>query len=65
MRHRINKVVPDIDNRLLEPNAARQAKNLRFAASINNTDQATTLVNGLAEITYTIPEGDNQVIGQK
>jgi len=69
MRHRINKVVPDIDNRLLEPDAARQAKNLRFAASINNTDQATTLVNGLAEILYPsetpLPEGDNQVIGQK
>jgi len=63
MVHRIDRILPDIDNRLIPSNAGRSSKNLRFAASVSDTDLGTTLVNGLAEIEYAIPAGDNLVTG--
>jgi hypothetical protein len=65
MIHRPNKIVADLDDRLIKPDAARSSLNLRFAASISDTDLGITLINGLAEITYAIPDGDNKCIGAK
>lgn len=65
MRHRITKIIPDVQDFLTPPDAGRSALNLRFGASISNTNLGTTLVNGMAEITYAIPVGDNLVIGVK
>lgn len=67
MVHRVQKVVPDLDDRLTPPDAARESKNMRFAASIGDTNLSMNLVNGMAQLTfnYTPPEGDNQVIGVK
>jgi hypothetical protein len=64
--HRIDRVVPDLDDNLIQPNMARSAKNLRFAASVNNTDRSGgTLVNGMSELSYALPSGDNKVIGRR
>ncbi len=67
MVHRCDRIIPDLDNRLLPPNAARAGRNLRLGASVGDTNLATTLVNGMLEIEYPIahplPAGDNLVIG--
>jgi hypothetical protein len=69
MVHRIDRVVPDLDDRLIPPNAARNSLNMRFAASIGDTNLSMSLVNGMSELEYPeenpLPAGDNQVIGVK
>jgi hypothetical protein len=65
MIHRCDKVVPDLDDRILPANAARNSLNLRMAASVNDTNLGITLVNGMSELVYAIPAGDNKCIGQK
>ena len=63
MIHRVDRILPDIDDRLIPANAGRGGSNMRLAASIANTDLAMTLVNGMAQIDYDIPAGDNLVVG--
>lgn len=65
MLHRVQKVVPDLDDRLILPDSARSSLNMRFAASIGDTNLAMTLVNGNSELIYAIPAGDNKCIGAK
>jgi hypothetical protein len=65
MVHRPDRVVSDIDDRLIGPNAARNSLNLRMAASVNDTNLGITLVNGMSELVYAIPAGDNKCIGAK
>lgn len=65
MVHRIDRIIPDLDDFLTPPNAGRSSLNMRFAASVNNTNLGNTLVNGMSELEYAIPDGDNQVIGAK
>lgn len=69
MVHRVQKVVPDLDDRLISPDSARNSLNMRFAASIGDTNLSMSLVNGMSEMEYPeenpLPVGDNQVIGVK
>ena len=47
MIHRIDRVNPDIDDRVIKPNEARAASNLRFGASVENTNlSGGILLNG-------------------
>jgi hypothetical protein len=64
MIHRIDRVNPDIDDRVIKPNEARAAKNLRFGASVENTNlSGGILLNGNEQLQYAIPVGDNLVVG--
>ena len=65
MIHRPTKINPDIDDRLIQPNEARSATNLRMAASLIDTNLGITLVNGLRQLPYGAPLGDIKVIGTK
>lgn len=67
MIHRINQIIPDLDNFLLPANAGRSSLNMRFAASTENTNLSMDLVDGMEELTfnYNIPAGNNKVVGQK
>lgn len=69
MVHRIDRITPDLDDRLILPNAGRNSLNMRFAASIGDTNLSMSLVNGMSELEYPeenpLPAGDNQVIGVK
>lgn len=64
MIHRIDSVNPDIDDRVIKPNQARAAKNLRF--SVSSTDENLSggiLVYGNTKLNFTPPAGTNKVIG--
>jgi len=63
MIHRPDRCNPDLDDRLLQPNEARAASNLRMAASIDSTNLGITTVNGMALLEYEAPSGDNQIVG--
>lgn len=64
MIHRIDRVNPDIDDRVIKPNEARAASNLRFGASVENTNlSGGILLNGNEQLQYAIPAGDNLVVG--
>jgi len=64
MIHRIDSVNPDIDDRVIKPNQARMARNLKFAVS--STDENMSggiLVGGNTKLNFTPPPGINKVIG--
>jgi len=65
MIHRVDRVNPDVDDRVIKPNEARNAVNLRFGASTDDTNlSGGTLILGNKKITsFTPPAGDNQVVG--
>lgn len=65
MIHRPDRVNSDLDDRLIKPNEARSATNLRMGASLNDTNLGITLVNGLKQLPYAIPAGNNVVIGTR
>jgi len=66
MIHRINSVAPDLDDRVIKPNQARDAKNLRFGASTDNSNlSGGVMVNGTQDISNTLYlPGTSQVIGE-
>jgi len=66
MIHRINSVAPDLDDRVIKPNQARDAKNLRFGASTDDGNlSGGVMVNGTQYITTTLyTSGTSQVIGE-
>ncbi len=64
MIHRIDSVNPDIDDRVIKPNQARDAKNLRF--SVSDSDENLSggiLVYGNTKLNFTPPPGVSKVIG--
>jgi hypothetical protein len=64
MVHRIDRVNPDVDDRVIKPNEARSATNLRFGASVEDTNlSGGILITGNEQIQYAIPAGDNLVVG--
>lgn len=64
MIHRIDRVNPDVDDRVIKPNEARMATNLRFGASTEDTNlSGGTLVLGNKEVNFTPPSGVNKVVG--
>jgi hypothetical protein len=67
MIHRINSVAPDLDDRVIKPNQARSAYNLRFGASTEDSNlSGGVLFNGNRKIEYQtgeFPIGENQIIG--
>jgi hypothetical protein len=65
MIHRIDRVNPDVDDRVIKPNEARMASNLRFGASTEDTNlSGGTLVLGNKEVSFTPPSGNvNKVVG--
>jgi hypothetical protein len=64
MIHRIDRVNPDVDDRVIKPNEARMAVNLRFGASTEDTNlSGGTLVLGNTELPFTPPAGTNKVVG--
>jgi hypothetical protein len=65
MIHRIDRVNPDVDDRVIKPNEARMASNLRFGASTEDTNlSGGTLVLGNKEVPFTPPSGAvNKVVG--
>jgi hypothetical protein len=65
MIHRIDRVNPDVDDRVIKPNEARMAKNLRFGASTDDTNlSGGTLILGNKKLTAFIPPaGTNKVVG--
>jgi hypothetical protein len=64
MIHRVNSVAPDLDDRVIKPNQARSAKNLRFGASTDDSNlSGGVMVNGNKIVLATLPAGVNQVIG--
>jgi len=65
MIHRIDRVNPDVDDRVIKPNEARMAVNLRFGASTDDTNlSGGTLVLGNKELTdFSAPAGENKVVG--
>lgn len=73
MIHRINSVAPDLDDRVIKPNQARSATNMRFGASSeDNNLSGGILVNGMELIDFnpniTLPDGSESrslVIGVK
>ena len=53
MIHRINSVAPDLDDRVIKPNQARSAKNLRFGASTDDSNlSGGILINGMEPIPF-------------
>jgi hypothetical protein len=65
MIHRIDRVNPDVDDRVIKPNEARMAKNLRFGASTDDTNlSGGTLILGNKKLTaFVPPAGTNKVVG--
>lgn len=65
MIHRINSVAPDLDDRVIKPNQARDAKNLRFGASTDDSNMSGgVMVNGNVYVSNTLPQnGVMEVIG--
>ena len=64
MIHRIDRVNPDVDDRVIKPNEARMAVNLRFGASTDDTNlSGGTLVLGNTQIAFTPPAGENKAVG--
>jgi hypothetical protein len=64
MIHRVDRVNPDVDDRVIKPNEARMAVNLRFGASTEDTNlSGGTLVLGNTELSFTPPVGINKVVG--
>jgi hypothetical protein len=65
MIHRIDRVNPDVDDRVIKPNEARMAINLRFGASTEDTNlSGGTLILGNEKLSsFTPPAGDNKVMG--
>jgi hypothetical protein len=65
MIHRINSVAPDLDDRVIKPNQARDAKNLRFGASTDDSNMSGgVMVNGNVYVSNTLPQtGVCQVVG--
>jgi hypothetical protein len=64
MIHRVDRVNPDVDDRVIKPNEARMAVNLRFGASTDDTNlSGGTLVLGNKELSFTPPAGTNKVVG--
>jgi hypothetical protein len=64
MIHRIDRVNPDVDDRVIKPNEARDAKNLRFGASVEDTNlSGGILITGNEQLQYAVPSGDNLVVG--
>jgi len=65
MIHRIDRVNPDVDDRVIKPNEARMAKNLRFGASTDDTNlSGGTLILGNKKLTaFVPPAGTNKVMG--
>lgn len=64
MIHRIDRVNPDVDDRVIKPNEARDAINLRFGASTEDTNlSGGTLILGNTELPFTPPSGANRVVG--
>lgn len=73
MIHRINSVAPDLDDRVIKPNQARSATNLRFGASVDDSNlSGGILVNGMSLIDFnpniTFPDGSSSasyVVGDR
>ena len=64
MIHRVDRVNPDVDDRVIKPNEARMATNLRFGASTEDTNlSGGTLVLGNKKVIFEPPQGDNKVVG--
>ena len=64
MIHRIDRVNPDVDDRVIKPNEARSATNLRFGASTDDTNlSGGTLFLGTEPLPFTAPAGDNSCVG--
>jgi len=65
MIHRIDRVNPDVDDRVIKPNEARMAENLRFGASTEDTNlSGGSLVLGNRALPFDIaPGGINKVVG--
>ena len=64
MIHRIDRVNPDVDDRVIKPNEARDAVNLRFGASTEDTNlSGGTLILGNTELSFLPPSGTNRVVG--
>jgi hypothetical protein len=65
MIHRIDRVNPDVDDRVIKPNEARMATNLRFGASTDDTNlSGGTLILGNKPLTaFVPPQGVNKVVG--
>ncbi len=65
MIHRINSVAPDLDDRVIKPNQARDAKNLRFGASTDDSNlSGGVMVNGNVYVSNNIPQaGVSKAIG--
>ena len=65
MIHRINSVAPDLDDRVIKPNQARDAKNLRFGASTDDSNlSGGVMVNGNVYVSNSLPQtGEMQVVG--
>jgi hypothetical protein len=65
MIHRINSVAPDLDDRVIKPNQARDAKNLRFGASTDDSNlSGGVMVNGNVYVSNNIPQaGASKAIG--
>jgi hypothetical protein len=64
MIHRIDRVNPDVDDRVIKPNEARDAINLRFGASTEDTNlSGGTLILGNEELPFVPPTGTNRVVG--
>jgi hypothetical protein len=64
MIHRIDRVNPDVDDRVIKPNEARMAVNFRFGASTEDTNlSGGTLVLGNTELSFAPPAGINKVVG--
>jgi hypothetical protein len=65
MIHRVDRVNPDVDDRVIKPNEARMAINLRFGASTEDTNlSGGTLILGNEKLSsFTPPAGDNKVMG--
>ena len=73
MIHRINSVAPDLDDRVIKPNQARSATNLRFGASTDDSNlSGGVLVSGMERLDFNpniaLPDGsttNSYVIGVK
>jgi len=64
MIHRIDRVNPDVDDRVIKPNEARSATNLRFGASTDDTNlSGGTLFLGTEPLPFNAPPGDNSCVG--
>jgi hypothetical protein len=65
MIHRVDRVNPDVDDRVIKPNEARMAVNLRFGASTDDTNlSGGTLILGNKQLPFTPPSpGVNKIVG--